>query len=166
MRKEPHLEAAPPVPERTRSSGSLVMSLAFLLPGLLLLWVAEAFYSQSSRLVHHGLRAQGTVVDTVIGTTRKNGHVWYPIVRYTAQDGGSYRFQSSSGSNPPAYNVGDTVEVLYWPADPEHGTINGFFSLWGGPLIAGVLGGVFTSIGGLLLYLLVLLPYRRARGRR
>lgn len=157
----PMPEAAPRIRERPKKNREYLLPLCFFLPGVFCLCLA-AFVSHSSyRLLHDGLRAPGTVIDTVISHDSKGGNVSYPVVRYTAQDGRIYQFESSSGSNPPSYDVGDAVEVLYWANDPKHGTIKGFFSLWGGSLIVGFLGFMFSGAGILLFYLIVLLPRRR-----
>ena len=39
------------------------------------------------------------------------------------------------------------MEVLYDEAAPNNASIRGFFSLWGGPVILGGLGGLFSLIG-------------------
>lgn len=76
-----------------------------------------------------------------------------PIVRFTDRAGRMVEFQSSVRSKPPSNAVGDRVEVLYDPAKPEGAEINGFFSLWLGPLILGGLGAIFFAIGaGWLLF--------------
>jgi len=47
-----------------------------------------------------------------------------------------------------SYDKGEKVEVYYLPSKPRRAEINGFFSLWGGTTIVGVLGVVFFLIGG------------------
>lgn len=160
----PLAEAAPRIRVRPKKDRDYLFPLCFFLPGVFCLCLAVFVSHKSYRLLHDGLRAPGTVIDTVISRGSKGGNVSYPVVRYTAQDGRSYEFESSSGSEPPAYDVGDAVEVLYWANDPQNGTIKGFFSLWGASLIVGVLGFVFTGAGVLLFYLIVLLP-RRSKHR-
>ena len=59
----------------------------------------------------------------------------YPMVDFTSADGKRREFQDSTGSNPPSYDVGDRVEVLYRADDPGNARINGFLSLWLLPLI-------------------------------
>jgi len=52
-----------------------------------------------------------------------------PVVRFLTQEGRSVEFTSKSGTNPPRYSEGDTVEVLYSSSSPEKATINDFSSL-------------------------------------
>ena len=47
---------------------------------------------------------------------------------------------SSTSSSPPAYEVNEKVEVLYLAEQPEEAKLNGFFSLWGIPLVLGIIG--------------------------
>ncbi|AZS76860.1 hypothetical protein DDE74_35255 [Streptomyces lydicus] len=48
----------------------------------------------------------------------------YPVVEFTSADGMPRRFQSSTGSNPPSYEKGERVEVLYRADSPEDARIN------------------------------------------
>jgi hypothetical protein len=82
---------------------------------------------------------QGKVVRLVIGRKGRT----YPVVAY-ALGGKSYQFQGSSSG---AYSVGETVEVLVPPGQPDHGSINNFTHLWLGPVLTGVLGAGCLWIG-------------------
>ncbi|QQR69684.1 MAG: DUF3592 domain-containing protein [Alphaproteobacteria bacterium] len=70
-----------------------------------------------------------------------------PIFEYTTKDGQTLTHRSEMSSNPPTYHRGEEVEVLYDPAYPEKAKINGFFSLWGLPVILGAFGCVPLLIG-------------------
>jgi hypothetical protein len=69
-------------------------------------------------------------------------------------------FVSNVGSNPPSRRVGEAIEVLYDPADPMRAHTAGFFSLYIGSFVTGILALVFGGIGFGWLYL-----SRRARLR-
>jgi len=69
------------------------------------------------------------------------------VVRFTTAGGETIEFQSRS-SNPPAYARGEQVTVLYLPEAPHDARIQGFFSLWGLPLVFGSVGSVFLLMGG------------------
>ena len=53
-------------------------------------------------------------------------------------------FRSGNGSNPPLYEVGEKVPVLYLPGRPGAAVIDTFIELWLGPVI-------YTGLGLLLL---------------
>ncbi len=92
--------------------------------------------------------AEGTVTELLEKRDKDDGSITYtPVVAFIADSGANVSFASSFSSKPAAYDVGETVEVLYAPDDPNDARIKGFGSLWLGPLIMGVLGFVFAGIG-------------------
>ena len=123
-----------------------ILKYTFTLVGIAML--AGAFYSYSStqQFIAEALTSSGKVVELI--RSRSDDSVTYrPVVQFIAGDGTNIEFTSSSGSNPPSYSIGQTVEVLYREAEPEKAKINGFFSLWGLAAILGGLGAVFFAIG-------------------
>ena len=84
--------------------------------------------------------------------SRSSDSITYaPVVEFQTKNGSRIEFISSTSSNPPSYSRGETVEVLYNESSPEKARINGFFSLWGGALIVGLIGLVFFLIGFLII---------------
>jgi len=109
--------------------------------------LAGAWFSmQSTRdFVASALPATGEVIDFF--ESRSSESLTYrPVVEFVTAQGQSVQFTSPSGSSPPAYSRGESVEVLYDPDRPEIAQINSFFSLWGVPII-------FVSIGVILFVL-------------
>ena len=92
-------------------------------------------------------KTEGTVVNLILSYS-DNSRTYHPLVRFTDTNGKAIEFVSSTGSNPPGYSAGEKVEVLYLPAEPYKARLNSFFSLWGGSIIVGGLGGIFLLIGG------------------
>jgi hypothetical protein len=71
---------------------------------------------------------------------------YYPVVEFTAADGRRRTLQMSEGSNPPSYETGDEVVVLYDPEKPLDVRIQSFGSsalMWILPGITGILGAAF-----------------------
>jgi len=123
-----------------------ILKYTFTLVGIAML--AGAFYSYSStqQFLAEAMTSNGKVVELI--RSRSSDSVTYrPVVQFVAVDGSSIEFTSSSGSNPPSYSRGQSVEVLYRESEPEKAKINGFFSLWGLAAILGGLGAVFFAIG-------------------
>ncbi|WP_055551319.1 DUF3592 domain-containing protein [Streptomyces sp. NBRC 110028] len=129
--------------------GVIAFGAVFLVIGLILAGMSVSFLTDAKR-------AQGTVValewrNDSSGASRKatqsNKPAAYPVVEFTSADGTSRTFRSSTGSNPPSYDEGDRVEVLYRADSPDDARINGFVSLWLLPLIFGGLGLLITGIG-------------------
>ncbi|MGN9760982.1 DUF3592 domain-containing protein [Streptomyces sp. SD31] len=129
--------------------GAIAFGAVFLVVGLILAGMSVSFLVEAER-------ARGTVValewrkdDT--GTSRKKRQsdepVAYPVVEFTSADGTSRTFRSSTGSNPPSYDEGERVDVLYRADSPEDARINGFASLWLLPLIFGGIGLAIAGVG-------------------
>ncbi|WP_307787212.1 MULTISPECIES: DUF3592 domain-containing protein [Streptomyces] len=137
--------------------GAIAFGALFLVVGLILAGVSVS-------LLAHAERAPGTVValewrdDDNIGVSHKkrahDGPVAYPVVEFTAEDGTRRTFRSSTGSNPPSYEKGDRVEVLYRADSPEDARINGFASLWLLPLVFGGIGLVFAGVGTVVAFVM------------
>jgi Protein of unknown function (DUF3592) len=115
-----------------------ILSYLFLLIGIGLLAGAGVVYFNTSKFVAGARTAQGTVVALKSGA---------PEVKFRAQDGREVQFTSSVSSKPPAYSVGEKVEVLYRPDRPEDAEVNAFMSLWLGVIILGALGSGFSVVG-------------------
>lgn len=129
--------------------GAIAFGAVFLMVGLVLAGVSVSFLADAER-------AQGRVValewrDDVGGSSRRTRDndrpAAYPVVEFTSADGTPRTFRGSAGSNPPSYEKGERVEVLYRADSPEDARINGFASLWLLPLIFGGIGLVIGGIG-------------------
>ena len=93
----------------------------------------------------------GEVIDLV--ESRSDDSTTYaPVVSFQTYNGHVYQFQSRVSSNPPAYSIGERVDVLYLESDPQDARINSFSSLWAVSLIFGVLGFIFFSVGTGILF--------------
>ena len=139
-----------------------LVSVIFFAVGIVLLVAFAVVHQGERRFISQSQGAQGTVVELVLDhSTRSTGsgssrrlrssNVYKPLVRFQTRDGEAVEFLSSTGSNPPAYSAGDRVEVRYRPDFPERAKLVGFWSLWLGSFILGILSLAFTAIGASLL---------------
>ncbi|MBK3580583.1 DUF3592 domain-containing protein [Streptomyces sp. MBT65] len=129
--------------------GVIAFGALFLAIGMITAGVSISFLVGAER-------APGTVVSLEWRTdhssaSRKNRAsdkpMAYPVVEFTPAGGASRTFRDSTGSNPPAYEAGDRVEVLYHADSPEDARLDGFLSLWLLPLVFGGIGLVIVGIG-------------------
>lgn len=120
-----------------------ILTYLFLLIGIGLLAGAGVVYFNTSEFVAAARPAQGTVVALKSGA---------PEVRFRAQDGREVQFTSSVSSKPPAYSVGERVEVLYRPDRPEDAEVNSLMALWLGVIILGALGSGFSLVGAGIIF--------------
>lgn len=92
-------------------------------------------------------RADGTVID-LIESRDSESETYHPRVRFVTVSGESVEFTGSVGSDPPGFDIGERVTVLYDPANPSGARIDAFFQLWFAPLAIGILATLFTAGGG------------------
>lgn len=108
-------------------------------------------------------KAEGTVVELALRESRdsdgRRGDTYCPVVRYRTAAGREIEFVSRTCSQPPAYDVGERVRVLYRPDKPYGASLDGFAERWLGTLVLGGIGLIFSLIG----WPLVLIPLRRRR---
>jgi len=124
-----------------------IVKYVFTVIGIAMLVGAFFLYRNTSVFLEEAISANGTVVD-LVESRSSDSTTYRPKVRFTTQNGKEVEFTSSTGSSPPSYSRGETVVVRYRASEPERARIDGFFSLWGGAIILGGMGGVFFLIGG------------------
>lgn len=106
--------------------------------------------SQRRALMH---RAQGTVLRMV--HTMRNMQA--PVVAFTGPNG-PVEFQSSVGSSPPAFRVGEVVTVLFDPARPTEAQLDSFMDKWLVPGVFGFIGVTFGFVGFVFLLFGLFVP--------
>lgn len=124
-----------------------ILKYVFTLIGLGMLVGAYAIYSSTNSFIDRAVETEGEVVDLILSRS-SDSNAYYPVVVFRDTSGREVEFQSSTGSNPASYSRGERVSVLYESSSPEGARINSFFSLWGGAIIVGGLGLIFSLIGG------------------
>lgn len=129
-----------------------IVRLVFGVVGIGLLVGAVVSVQHTRSFLADAVGAPGTVQQLVPRTSTdsdgRSSTTFAPVVEFTTARGESITFVSSTSSSPPAYQVGETVEVLYLADDPRDARIHDWFSLWGLPTILGGLGSVFTAVAG------------------
>ena len=112
-------------------------------------------------LERDGLEATGRVVELAekCETDPEDGYscTYAPVVQFRTQAGQQVTFRSRYFRNPPAYQVGETVTVLYLPEDPHHAEIRGSGRILDGLFLA--LGGALILIGLVGLYGAIRSPF-------
>lgn len=97
-------------------------------------WGVYAAYN-SWTLEQNGQTTTGIVIDLEESSTNEGGCcVYSPVIEFQV-NGQTYTFEGDNASDPPAYRVGETVPVLYDPADPNTAQINKWGERWLMPII-------------------------------
>jgi hypothetical protein len=106
-------------------------------------------YYLGHNLVHletTGLRAPGIVQSLERSAPDSHGSTYHPVVSFVTRGGDAIRFRDATGSNPPAYRVGDHVTVLYLENDSESTTIDRGIWNWLIPALVLLFGGLLCII--------------------
>ena len=114
--------------------------------GLFLILGGKSSYNSTSDFIDNSLLEKGQVIN-LLEQESEDSTTYAPVIRYSDFDGENHEFVSSSSSNPPAYEIGESVEVLYLKSNPETAEIKSFFSLWGAATIMLIMGIGFFSLG-------------------
>lgn len=136
--------------------------------GLVLLLICIPFLSigayeavSTQQQLNTFVATRGTVVDNSYYTTVNDGitsSAYQPVIEFTPADGKKTRFTDSIGSEPPDYEVGDQVDVVYNPKNVKEARINSWERMWLAPTL-------LISIGLLpiLVFVMWMVMARRAR---
>jgi hypothetical protein len=100
-----------------------------LISSVLFLTASFFLYQHTRSFVESASRAQGSVTKLVL-----SGKDYFPVYTFEDSQGKKHSIKSLSGSYPAAYNVGDSVAVIYQPDNPDNAEINSFWMFGSGPL--------------------------------
>jgi hypothetical protein len=141
--------------------------IVLMLAGAIALVVGGKALVDSRRFVATAVATNGVVVDVagVVQHVQKRGPdgdwyyqdvtVFHPVVRFVTAREQELRFQASEGGNDPfAYGVGDTIRVLYDPANPKAARLDTWSSRWGDSLTLVAIGLGLLVLGAVGYWLL------------
>ncbi len=118
----------------------VIFGSIFLFFGLPMLVAATLIYVSNERDYESRIKVLGEVISL-------DGYDSYtPIVSYE-WEGVFYEARGQVASNPPAFEIGEEVNVLVNPNDPSAAVIDSFVERWLIVLILGFMGLIFSSIG-------------------
>jgi len=138
--------------------GGQVVLIVLMLAGIFLVGVGVKGLVDSWRFMANASSAKGVVVD-VVGVVERvqrgsgdrtyyeNVTFFHPVVQFVTAREQVVRFQADEGTDKrSAYQVGDSVRILYDPANPRDAQLDTWFSRWGGPLIPVAIGLVMVVL--------------------
>jgi len=101
--------------------------------GIIVMLIAIVIAVKQVVFIVKTVSAKGVVVELIhnIDASGMVDIVVAPRVRFKTVAGQGHFFVSSYYSYPPAYEVGESVTVLYPKNRPYEAKLKGFFSLWG-----------------------------------
>ena len=134
---------------------AVFVGLLFFVIGIGILIGAIVSIVKKRSQIANSLSADAWVTAFATGMGR-SGYLYYPVVEFKTASGQTASFQSSVGSSPAGYSVGQQVKVLYDPRNPQEAEIDDLSSQWLVPGCMLAMGLGFT-IGGLSLAILMIL---------
>jgi len=118
----------------------------FLGIGALELAIGLFTFFRTRSFLERAVSAAGVVAELRESRGSEGGTVFQPVVSYQTIEGETRQFVDSVASNPPGFQVGESVPVAYDRADPGRAKIRKPFRLW-------FVTGLFASMGVLFLIL-------------
>jgi hypothetical protein len=136
--------------------GSAVRTLGIVFGAVGVIFIGIGVFAgqRSWRQQQEALRAPGVVVD-LTESCSSDGCTYRPLVEYTV-DGRTRRIEGGVGSRPPAYAVGEAVQVMYPAGTPGDASIDSWSENWFVTALMLGMGAVFGGIGIPLLVVTVL----------
>jgi len=125
-------------------------------------------HSHEKHCLASAAHADGTIVANItkpLLDAGDNSTVQYPQFAFQTPDGITHTVMSNTGSSPASYSVGQHVDVLYTPGNPDAAQIKSFASSGLLTLVMGIFAGA-TLIGSLFWFFIdskVIVPKLRAQ---
>lgn len=117
-----------------------------LLLGFLLLFAAGYSFRNTLAFLNKGEKTVATVTD--LRTIESEGEVYAPIFTYHTMDGQTFTYELPEGTNPSAWEIGETETVIYDPDDPSNVSLYSYFRIFIWPLVLLSLALPLLVIGG------------------
>jgi hypothetical protein len=122
-----------------------------MLFGLIAFSIAASLVLSQRAFEARALQAEGQVIELALRASESGDGTretsYFPVVAFETAAGQPIKFEASDGSDPPAYEVGQRVGVLYDPNAPQKAQLKSLASAWMGPDILGGFGVLFVGIG-------------------
>jgi hypothetical protein len=115
--------------------------------GTLLLCIAAIIFYFNQRATNQYVHLEGVVVRNEF-----EGNTARPVIAYL-WEGKELTYFSNTSTNPPAFEVGERVELFVNPSDGTDVWVNRFSERWLGMVIVGGIGIVFLGFLTLFHYL-------------
>jgi uncharacterized protein YneF (UPF0154 family) len=101
-------------------------------------------------LSDNGLSAEGVVKELVASVGAKQNY--RPKISFTTKTGQKIEFTHNVSTNPPAYHVGESVPLLYDPANPNNVRIDTMWGGYGGTILMLIVGLMFGLAGIVMIF--------------
>lgn len=115
--------------------------------GSVLGYLSWSQYQKSQTLLTKGMRTKANVV--AYETSRgKNSTLYAPVFEYKDRSQEVITFTSSVKSSPPAYDLGQQVNIVYNTSNPQDVKIVSFWGLYAASVILLMIASPLLILGG------------------
>jgi len=128
-------------------SDGLLIGVIFGLMGFFMVALALFLFVRTRIFLNKAQQTQGTVINMVYSRSSKGGGGYSPVYSFRTIMGQEIVVTDNLSSNPPMFQVGQTIDVLYDPENPNDARIKKWFNLYFLPMLFGFLGLVFGGVG-------------------
>ena len=131
-------------------STDLTLGIVFSLVGGLLALIGVFLFIRTRIFIGNAQEAKGTVIQMVYSRTSSSsgsGGGYAPVYQFRTLDGQTIMIHDSLSSNPPRFQVGQEIDVLYESGNPQKARINKWMNLYFVPVLLGGMGLIFGGVG-------------------
>jgi hypothetical protein len=131
-------------------STDLTLGIVFSLVGGLLALIGVFLFIRTRIFIGNAQEVKGIVIQMVYSRSSSSsgsGGRYAPIYQFKTLDGQSIVIQDSLSSNPPRFQVGQEIDVLYETGNPQKARINKWMNLYFVPVLLGGMGLIFGGVG-------------------
>ena len=115
-----------------------------LITGFVLLIISLTTFKNCLKLTKSGNKTIATVIDL-----QKNAeNAFTPIFKFTTYTGEAITFKGFGASSPPAFNIGEKVNIVYDPEKPGNAKVLTYFGVFGLAIILAAISMPMIIIGG------------------
>lgn len=132
-------------------SADLVIGIVFPLVGGLLFAIGAFLFIRTRIFLGKAQEVKGTVIEMVYSHSSEGGGGYAPVYQFRTISGQMITVQDSLSSSPPMFQVGQTIDVLYDPENPQSARIKKFMSLYFTSILLCGMGLIFGGVGIVLL---------------
>ena len=131
-------------------SADSTVGIVFSIVGGLLALIGVFLFIRTRIFIGKAQEVKGTLMQMVYSRSSSSsgsGGGYAPVYQFKTLDGQSIVIQDSLSSNPPRFQVGQEIDVLYEPGNPQKARINKWMNLYFVPVLLGGMGLIFGGVG-------------------
>lgn len=132
-------------------SADLIIGIVFPLVGGLLFAIGAFLFIRTRIFLGKAQEVKGTVTEMVYNHSSDGGGGYSPVYQFRTISGQMITVRDNLSTNPPMFQVGQTIDVLYDPENPQSARIKKFWSLYFTSILLCGMGLIFGGVGIVLL---------------